>query len=542
MQENAGMIGLYIVDDEISVREGLEDFIDWSMYNIKIVGVGANGRDAIKDIEVLNPNLVITDIKMPYLSGIELANYLHTKKPDIEIIFLSGYDDVEFLKEAIKVEAIDYLFKPFTFQELDKVLITAISKIEKKASERQLLTDLQDKIKQSLPYLRDRQLLAILQEEILSPKALSEQLMYLELDLPVPANYCVLLVSVDNQEYVYGGLTENERQLNDFLLHKAIQTATASEKGYSLIVHPGEVAVVLCMTDKEGEYINQIATEIRQEVVTHVAYSFTIGIGTLVDGLQNVSRSYLAAQEAVKNKLYLGKNKDIVFDSIIITKNGQDTFTPLLDTEKVRNSLRAGKEDAIFLQIDQIYSKLFDNFSGRRLHQLISNQIALDIIRRYAELVDSESIEPIVTILEQLPKLETLSDITDCLKLAASEVCTITTKLRVKEPTNLIEKVKQIIKAEYHTNLSIPELASRVYLTPNYLCLLFKQETGMTINDYLTKVRIQTAKNLLDDPKNKIYQICDMIGYSDTSYFTKIFKKTTGVTPSQYRDRIASSN
>ena len=536
------MIGLYIVDDEISVREGLEGFIDWDRYNIKIVGVGSNGRDAIKDIGILNPNLVITDIKMPYLSGIELANHLHIHKPDIEIIFLSGYDDVEFLKEAIKVEAIDYLFKPFTFQELDKVLLTAISKIERKASERQQLADLQDKIKQSLPYLRDRQLLALLQEKSPSQKSLSEQLLYLELDLPIQANYCVLLISVDSQEFIYRDLTENERQINDFLLHKAVETAMASEKGYSLIVHPGEVAIILCMKDKEGEYLNQIAAAIRQEVVKHMAHSFTIGIGNMVEGLQNLSGSYIAANEAVKNKLYLGRNKDIVFDSIIIAKNGPDTFTPLLDTDKVRNSLRTGKEDAVFLQIDHIYAKLFDNSSGRRLHQLISNQIALDIIRRYSELVDSESIEPIITILEQLPKLETLSDITECLKLAVSEVCSITTRLRVKEPTNLIEKVKQIIKAEYPTNISIPELASRVYLTPNYLCLVFKQEIGMTINDYLTKVRIQAAKNLLDDPKNKIYQICDMVGYIDTSYFTKIFKKYTGVTPSQYRDRISTSD
>jgi len=159
------MIKLYIVDDESSVRNGLTECIDWQHYGIEVVGTGANGRKAYEDIEKLTPDIVITDIKMPQMDGIELSNLIRKRYPETEIIFLSGYDDVEYLKEAIKVEAVDYIFKPFTMDELDKVINKTIDKIKEREEKKILLAEMQRKIDESMPLLRERFITGVLTEE-----------------------------------------------------------------------------------------------------------------------------------------------------------------------------------------------------------------------------------------------------------------------------------------------------------------------------------------------------------------------------------------
>jgi two-component system response regulator YesN len=532
------MVGVYIVDDEIAVREGLRDYVNWEAYGIKIVGLAHDGMQALQEIEQLRPDLLITDVKMPRMSGIELANHLHVEQPDLEIIFLSGYDDTEFLKEAIKVEAVDYLFKPFTQAELDAVLKKAIDKIDKRVADQHMVSELQERLHQNLPQLRDRCMQMLIDQETHEPFLLQERFDSLDITLPIEKPYCVFIVDIDNRHYVYRTLPTQERQLIDLTMYEAAKRIVTQTSGYVLPAEQGELVVIFRVTVSDGEELNVAATELRQSIAKFIDYPFTVGIGNIVTNLAQIAVSYRAACEAVEHKLYLGKNHDIAFDSVLLSSRTENSLTSLLDTEKLRTSLAAGDEQEIFTTIRQIFKRLETDQCGQRLYRMVSNQLALDIVKRYCQVNRGGTIEPLLPILDKLSSMETSADIVQCLQDAAIIVCNATNLARVKEPTSMIERIKRIISERYSEELTIADLAAEIYLSPNYLCLLFKQEVGQTINDYLTEVRMSVAKKLLEDPANKIYHVCSQVGFTDTSYFTKLFKRHVGVTPSHYRTRI----
>jgi len=532
------MVDLYIVDDEIAVREGLRDYVNWAAYGIRIVGIAQDGLQALQEIERLCPELLITDVKMPRMSGIELANRLHVEQPDMEIIFISGYDDAEFLKEAIKVEAVDYLFKPFTQSELDTVLKKAIEKIDKQAAARHMVAELQERLRQSLPQLRNRCMQMLIDQETSDIVLLQERLSSLSITLPIGKLYCVFIADIDNRRYVYRSLPSQEQQLVDLAMYEAANRIVNQTTGYVLPADQGELVVILGLTGLEGEELNVAATDLRQSIARFIDHPFTIGIGNIVDSLAHIAVSYRAAREAVEHKLYLGKNHDIAFDSILLSSRTENSLTTLLDTEKLRTSLTAGDEQEIIATIRQIFERLETDQCGQRLYQMVSNQLALDIVKRYCQVNTGGTIEPLLPVLDKLSSMETSSDIVQCLQDAVTVVCNATDLARVKEPTSMIERVKRTIGERYGEDLTIADLAAGIYLSPNYLCLLFKQEVGQTINDYMTDVRMHAAKKLLEDPANKIYHVCSQVGFTDTSYFTKLFKRHVGVTPSHYRTRI----
>lgn len=532
------MVGLYIVEDEIAVREGLRDYVNWADYGIRIVGTAEDGQQALEEIERLHPDLLITDVKMPRMSGIELANRLHAEHTELEIIFLSGYDDAEFLKGAIKVEAVDYLFKPFTQGELDSVLRTAIEKIAKRSSERRLVADLKERFRKSLPQFRDRCMQTLIEQETTDATLLRERLESLDITLPIERPYCVFIVGIDNRRNVYRSLPNQERQLVDLRMHDAAERIVADDLGYVLPADQGELTLVLGLSGTEGEELNEAAADLRQEISRFIDHPFTIGIGNIVPNLALIAVSYRAARAAVEQKLYLGKNHDIAFDSVLLSSHAEDSPAVLLDTEKVRTSLSAGDEREIAVNIRRIFEKLEADQADRRLYRMVSNQLALDIVKRFYQLNTGGTIEPILAILDRLSDMETSGDIMQCLQDAAAVVCTATDLARVKKPTSMIERIMRTIEERYGEDLTITELAAEIYLSPNYLCLLFKQEVGKTINDYLTEVRMQAAKRLLEDPAKKIYHVCSQVGFNDTSYFTKLFKRHVGVTPSHYRASI----
>lgn len=535
------MYKLLIVDDEQATREGLRECFDWAGCEIELAGEADDGDAALRIAARTRFDIVITDVRMPKMDGIRLARELRRCDPRIRIVFISGHDDAEYLKSAMQVSAVDYLFKPIVLQELRIVAERVVAELQAEDAHERFSREMQEKLRESLPLLKERFLLSLLGDGPLQPERLNERLAFLGLDLPVDGSYTVLVVSVDNQAELFAARTERDRQLLAYALNNICQELiNRHTNGIVFESQSGEFAALLNEDAGDEERLLKLAGEIRDNVERWLKISVTIGVGERAVGLANVGQAFASAREAASRKWYLGKNRVITMDCLEPWNDGGHRVS-YAAMERLALLIRAGEEAAAMAALDESFAKLAhnrpDGFEyGRNIALqilLLADQVLLEL---GIEPDDAAASDP--TPWQLLVRQETLHELHQLTRRKVAQACARTNDRRIGKLRNLVERVEQIVARRFADNLTVADIGKEIYLTPTYVNLLFKQETGRTINEYVTHVRMEKAKEMLRDPRMKFYDICLSVGYADPSYFTKQFKKTVGMTPSVYRDRF----
>jgi two-component system response regulator YesN len=535
------MYKLLIVDDEANTRYGLMDYFEWEKYGIEVVGEADNGNTAMPKIIDLKPHIVLTDVKMAKMDGIALARWIKNQYKNIKIIFISGYDDAQYLRSALKVEAVDYILKPINFQELGKVVEDVVEKLQEEEKQNELIYQMNIKLMQSMPLLKEKFLMTLISDNIENINEIEEKIKFLDLKLTINALYCAVVINVDDKVILLEDKTEKDRQLISFSVINICQEIIDNYTGgYIFEYKSGEYVSILKLNSQEDEEkLFILVTEIKDSLLRYLKLSVTIGVGKTVEQLKKVYKSYAMACEAISQRLFLGKNKVITIDSIeenedIINRNiiKEDNFVSII---------RSGDESRLLEFIHQTFLEMKKN---RRLkinycHNLclhmvlIASRVLMELDISMGEMSYYDS-----TICNQIYKCEILEDMKKVLEGYFKEVSRLIYAKRSRKANNVIERIRNIINERYKDNITVNEIAKEVYLTSTYICLIYKQETGETINDYVIKVRMEKAKTMLKDYKNKLYDISYAVGYTDPSYFSKTFKKYTGYSPTEYREKI----
>ncbi|TXK80347.1 response regulator [Paenibacillus sp. N3.4] len=536
------MYRLVIVDDEDTVRFGLSTYFDWSQYGIEVVDEADDGDVALEVIERVRPDIVLTDVRMPHMDGIRLSNEIKVRFPTTQIVFVSGHDDVDYLKSALKVNAVDYIFKPVNMQELATVIERVVAVLQEAEQERTYIADMQVKLTQSMPLLREKFLMSLIRDGVTHPGRIKEKLDFLGLDLPVEFNYWTIVVNIDDSAEVISSRPERDQQLLSYSVQNIVQELIEQcMHGYAFENRIGEFVGILKMgeEDVQEEKLFALAEKIRDNLQRWLKISVTIGVGECISQLSSLPRSYTQAREAADQRWYLGKNHIISIDHLEQDKDSSYRFNAL-QGERIMSVLKAADEDKLLAELDEVFEPLSRNRKeGFTYCRNVSLQLFLLASRLMVELniLAPELGDKEAELWERVFKQETIIDLR---KLVEDHLLDISKRIgdkRSGKPKNVIERVRLLMDQRYAENLQVGVIANEVFLSPTYLCLLFKQETGETINEYLTKVRIEKAKELLSDPRNKFYEVSYTVGYSDPSYFSKLFKKYTGVTPSSFRDQ-----
>lgn len=534
------MYKLLIVDNEPRVRYGLRHYLNWSAYGIEVAGEAEDGESALQEAERLKPDIVLTDVRLHHLDGIELSRRLRERYPRIKIVFVSEHTVADYLKSALQLNAVDYIFKPVNLRELRQVVRRITMELAEQERQLQVARDMQVKLRESLPLLRERFLYALLGQR-LSPGLIQERIAFLELNLPVSADYVVLVISVDDYAEMLASRNERDRQL---LMYAAVNVCQElmdlDMGGYVFEVRSGELVCILCLESKGfcEERLLALAEAIRYNLERWLALTVTIGVGDQSKGLGHISHSYAQARDAAERKWYLGKNR------IITTNSPEPSEEQVFRVDHTRIErltvlMKAGDAERLQEELDCIFGQLAKSWrSGADYIRNLSLQLALLADQLLLELGIQGPYAQESSVWEILARQETFEELHRTLEQLLSERCALIWERRNGKSGNLVERVQAIINARYSENITVTDIGRDVFLTPTYVCLLYKQETGRTVNDYLTQVRMERAKELLRNPRNKLYDICYAVGYADPSYFTKLFKKIAGVTPSAYRDSI----
>ncbi|MCM3629468.1 response regulator [Paenibacillus glycanilyticus] len=543
------MYKLLVVDDETTVRTGLQSYFNWSSFGIEILGEADDGDVAFEMIEREAPDLVLTDVRMPNMDGITLARLINEHYPHVKIIFVSGHDDADYLKSAMKVSAVDYIFKPVNLEELSAVLKRVVSDLDEQRAEQQRKEELQVRLKEGMPVLREKFLLSLINGG-LQNRDIQERVQFLELSLPEESSYWVIDIAVDDLTELISVRSERDRQLLWYSILNICQELIDSHMGgYVFEHHTGEYAGILRMSmDSEGlgdaaEQLLELAGRIRDNLERWLKIGVTIGISDGVTGLGSLSHCFKQAREAVNHKWYLGKNRVITMDSLEHPEQGSGCSSryEFIYNEELTSALKAADTGKLQEVLGSIFADLNRNRPdglkyGRNVCMqifLAAGQLLLELNMQSDELEAAEA-----AVWESLLDRETLGEMKHILEAYLLAACERIGEKRTGKVANLVERVRAIIERDYADgSLTVTDIGREVFLTPTYVSLLFKQESGQTVGEYMTQVRVEKAKEMLRDPQYKFYDICYAIGYTDPSYFTKLFKKMTGVTPSVYREK-----
>ncbi|RBW70784.1 response regulator [Bacillus taeanensis] len=511
------MYKLLIVDDEKVVIDGLVSAVDWEDYQVEIVGTALNGNAAYQLIEETEPDIVLADIRMPGLNGLDLIQKVKNILPDTVFIIISGYTEFDYAKRAIELEAVDYLTKPIEFDEIIQTVEKAINKYEKIQAEK----NNNDKIQKYQVELEEKYILdSMLGRQLDSQKLAAE------------FKKCTVFVAGLKSLKWLTNLTSNGQ---DFIEHLKIPFV---KRGYRAFIYlMEEYLVVVYANNQQNQESNAAMIEFSNILQHEVKDIPIIGISNTYGGLSNINKSYKEAIEAFHIGLYLNQSFTSYTD---LEKMDQNVGTDMI--EIIDHYFQ--KQDFDIYAITQIINDLLHYCTERMLTPVKSKYLCFKLINNVFEYVQKEfdlNVESILeekyVIYKQLNQLRSLEEIREWLISKISKLLDYLNDNQMSYKDKLIFDVKDYLKDNYCKIISLDDVADLFHISPAYLSSVFSKKVGVTMFEYIINMRINKSKELLRTTNYKISEICDQVGYENQRYFNQVFKKHVGTTPGKYRSK-----
>jgi two-component system response regulator YesN len=362
--QEGDMYKLIIVDDEPTVRNGLRNYFNWAEFGIEVVDEADDGDIGLQIVERTKPDIVLTDVRMLHMDGITMSAQIRAKYPLIKIVFVSGHDDADYLKSALQVNAVDYIFKPVNMQELHTVIERVVGELQEEQQKRGLIADMQVKLTQSMPLLLEKFLMSVIRDGVSQPDRIHGRLDFLGIQLPLAAAYWVIIVRVDDSAVVVDNRSERDKQLLTYAVLNVCQELIDSYmSGYAFENQSGEyVGIVYGGLEQEGleNQLLLLAEEIRENLGRWLKISVTIGVGERVSELSGLPLSYMRAKEAADQKWYLGKNRIITMDNLETDQTSTYRFESA-QSEWFMSALKAADPEPLMKAVGELFDRLTRN-------------------------------------------------------------------------------------------------------------------------------------------------------------------------------------
>lgn len=520
------MYSIFLVDDEELELEMMRDFIRWEDMGIYVAGVGINGKDAQEKIHAIQPDIVLTDVQMPLMNGLELANWVSKQYEGTQIVFLTGHDEFSYVKSALHVGAVGYLLKPLDLEEIAEVM----GRVKQRCEEVRL------KYK-SIQMTKAKLLKELLHEQDAARREqLAVELGKLE-RREAAGSYTLALCSVDRG--AGGGEHPGPAAAAVSRLPEVAEEYFRAVRKDAVVaaLREGELAIFIEAGSQPGVSREQWGT-LQQTIRGLLGLSVTLAVGTEAAEPANIARLYEQALVLKDERFFLGPG-EIIFAGEVKPGYRYDTLPPFPEQEWREALQQLRGEDA-----EGILREFLANVRQLRIHKPLVFEWAIDLLARLEEQLHSPSLnghgEPVkrAALYQSVYDCQTLQEIESAVRRAATHYLELRMERSTDKNAKLVHQVCQIIDKTYHEPITIQSLSGQVYLSPNYLRSIFRDKTGMTIHDYLTRIRLEKAKEMLADPSLKVQDIAQKIGYESTSYFISLFLKNQGVTPNEYRKNL----
>ncbi|MBU9734995.1 response regulator [Diplocloster agilis] len=524
------MYRVLTVDDERYVRLWLKNCLNWEELGFTIIGEAANGRDALDLIQDNRPELVVTDMEMKGMDGIELMKQTRDCYPDTEFLILSGYNSFEYVKSAVTYEAVDYLLKPVEAEELKTALVRVAGRLKKKERLRNTILTTMEENKR---YKAEKLIFMLVDSEQYAIDRIME--MVNDLELPMKGEGCIALILALKQEKS----TEAEavtaaacRAVKEQMQRSGCPVCCAARdnKIYVLLEEGGEGL-------RENEIRSQ-CERLRRYLEIHFHLTVLAGIGRKVPDLLCVGKSFQEAGEALE--ICGVRNEDGIYQYMDMPHAVQKEVIQKYDEAVFANALARLDETAarecigeVFLRISSL--KEADIETVRMVYYRLLTIIIQEIYDSgmTPSMLDIR-LERFFRAVNEPLSIGQMQEV--LLKITAQYV---DTGRKLQQTSNTaIEEARSYIDQHYREEISLRDIAEEIHMSASYLSSIFKARTGINVMDYITKKRMDEVVFLMKNPALKIYEISVAAGYQDTKYFSKVFRKIYRYSPSEYRKML----
>ncbi len=521
-----------LADDEEEIRTGISRKIDWASLGFSLVGEAGNGEEALELADQLRPDVVLTDIKMPFMDGLELCRRLRISLPGARLVVFSGFDDFEYARQAVSMGVSEYILKPINAPELRQVLEKLREQLDRQRLERRDMETLRRRYEESLPVLRELFYTRLLSGQ-LRPDQVQDRAARYEIDLP-QGLWTVALVHVD------GLGDEGER---DELLLLSVQSFL--EKHFFLegcsarVVLYGDMAALLvCLPGEERLYpLLEELERLSRLSQSYLGLRLTTGVGLPCHRAEELNRSAGGARSALDYRVLAGGGRVIYIGDL----EPQSTAAPSFEEED-QQELSAAVKMGTPEQVEQVVRGLMERLSHAGLSLSRCDLFLLEVVTCLVRLTRSggvaveEVFGPKFAGAVSVADFSSLDELGRWLAERSLKLHDLLGRRRSDSTWQMVERAKDYIAGHYtDEKLSVEALCSHIHLSPTYFSTLFKREVGMSFTAYVTKVRMEEAARLLRETDEKTYRIAEVTGFSDPNYFSYVFKRHFGLSPSKFR-------
>ncbi|KAB8131024.1 response regulator [Gracilibacillus oryzae] len=512
------MLKVFLVDDDVFVRKGIQTLIDWKNYGFEVCGEADNGEDALDLIHQLRPDLVITDIRMPVLDGLTLIErVIDEADHPPSFILISGYNDFKYAQSALRFGVQDFLLKPVDQEEIHKTLQCVSAKIIQK--------------NEMVDYTKNQSSASVIK------KYLSEEInQSISARTPHPIlnskQFTFAKIEVNGMELDYPQLGPRiEKILNQY---KGVETIAFYEDGI------GYYCIVV--TDQFLE-LNQLTLyiflhKIESQISKCLSLPVIVYAGDTVSDVMALRQSYHAARDRIQYKYILG-------DKTLISSNSVE------NKEVYYIDIEHSHYDQMIEYMEENNKELIRKQVHLMLELAVSKQLAKDAVRTIVNRMNHEVLKQIkdadrydpdishfkrMVIWDQYPL--TLNQLDQLWYSFLSECSELLNELNNNRMKGTIHHIKRYIHKNYDQPITMKSIANEFYINPVYMGQLFKKTYGIYFKDYILNVRIIEAKKLLRKTDMKVYEVAQKVGFNNPDYFVTQFEKAAGKTPSQYRKHL----
>ena len=515
-----------LVDDEEDIREGISRKMDWLGLGFSLVGEAANGQDALELAESLRPDVILTDIKMPFMDGLELCRILTDRLPAARFVVFSGFDAFEYAKQAIQMNVVEYILKPINADELSAVLRRLKDQLDRERAERRNVELLRSRYTENLPILRELFYANLLDGRI-EPGTERERAAHLDIDL-------------QGEEWAVGLAyigSDRRDALSTLSVQKLLEESLTADR-CRLTLYNDWVAVIVSLTESFTIYdLIRVLDRVCTLAASYLGLTLTVGVGAPCKELSGMARSAAEARTALEYRSMVGRGQ-VIYIGDLEPDGGQVLTFEEADERTLTAAVRLGSEQEVRDAAAALAGKIREANPSAGQYNLFLMELVTHLMKMtrrsgvgVEEVFGTGFSLPIQD--SALPSLEELED------WCAERYLRFRTLIRRRQTDSAgqtVETAKEYIRQHYaESDLSVEKLCAYLHLSSTYFSTLFKRETGTSFTAYVTTVRMEAAAEAIRGTEEKTYLIAQRCGYEDPNYFSYVFKRHFGVTPTKYR-------
>lgn len=527
-------------EDEEPLRKAICQVINWKKLGFKLVCEAGNGQEALEMIRQEMPDVLLTDIYMPLMDGLELAKNIRINNHSMKIVILTGYDKFEYAKQALELGVSYYILKPTTPAEFEEVLLKIKEELDQEITTKRNVEQYKKQYEESLVVLRERALLNLITNSHKNIYGFSDKLKRLGIQLKAKS-FIVAVGVIENKEEIAKTYWENDLYLLDFAIYNVCKESLLTYDQELIVIGQEDDLVVIFKENKDCEnrfedYCIEIMSELRFNIQRIFNMELSVGIGDKYNEIEEITYSYKDALTALEYRPLMGLGKTIV--RLDVERKGSFLAQKMEDLlDKLEYFIKTGNMNAVIQQIDYIFSFIRHANISLNDFKTALLKITVTIYSVYNEMMETDEDYNIhFHNFNEVFEKENIEEIKAYYVQLCESLIQKIGSLRENDQVNLVKRAITFIQKNYSNKaLDIKYICEHLHISASYFSKLFKTQTKETIVEYITRIRMDKSKELLKTSSMKVFQISELVGYDDQHYFSYNFRKQTGMTPTEYR-------